>query len=357
MESSEIDQNVHKIKELLKSEDFDVVKSGLDLAQVLNEEAIYEKLLKGCGVNEEGKLVYEKKRLNTYLICVLSSLSNGTIAKEIKENLTILDLSNDDNLKNVDFLKSFTNITRLNLNYCFSLNNLNGLAQLTKLNELDLGISKSLTDINGLANLENLNKLYICTPHYQEVDMNSYEGFKLPDGLSNLKNLTILYIESTLITNVDDLANLTNLVELDLEGCTNITNLDGLLRLTKLTDFSFWYGRSLTDISGLAQLKNLKNLDLSFCEEITDLSYLSNLLKLKNLVLRDCGVWNTDYMISVDFLSNLTNLKQLDLSGCINFQIKPENYSFDLKYEDGGETVILKDDELKAYLKKIRTNL
>ena len=32
-----------------------------------------------------------------------------------------------------------------------------------------------------------------------------------------------------------------------------------------------------------------------------------------------------------------------------------DNYSFDLKYEDGGETVILKDDELKAYLKKIKT--
>ena len=127
------------------------------------------------------------------------------------------------------------------------------------------------------------------------------------------------------------------------------------LRLTKLTDFSFWYGRSLTDISGLAHLKNLKNLDLSFCEEITDLSYLSDCLNLKSLVLRDCGVWNTDYKINTDFLSNLTNLTSLDLSGCINFQIKPDNYSFDLKYEDGGETVILKDDELKAYLKKIKT--
>tara|TARA_B100001287_G_C22646782_1_gene513150 strand:- start:415 stop:1488 length:1074 start_codon:yes stop_codon:yes gene_type:complete len=357
MEPSEIVQNVNKINELLKSEDFDVVNSGLELVKTLNEEAVYEKILESCGVDKEGRLVNEKKRLNTYLICVLSSLSNGNIAKEIKDNLTILDLSNDDNLKNVDFLNSFTNITSLNLNYCFSLINLNGLAQLTKLKELDLGISKSLKDINGLANLENLNKLYICTPDYQEVDMDSYEGFKLPDGLSNLKNLTILYIESTLIKNVDDLANLTNLLELDLEGCTKITNLDGLLKLTKLTDLSFWYGRSLTDISGLAHLKNLKNLDLSFCEEINDLSYLSDCLNLKSLVLRDCGVWNTDYKINVDFLSNLTNLTSLDLSGCINFQIKPDNYSFDLKYEDGGETVILKDDELKSYLKKIKTKL
>tara|TARA_B110000114_G_scaffold132045_1_gene138277 strand:- start:40 stop:1113 length:1074 start_codon:yes stop_codon:yes gene_type:complete len=354
MEPSEIEQNTNKIKELLKSKDFDVVNTGLELLQELDATEVYEELLEGCGVTEEGKLVNEKKEISDYLVCTLSSLSDGPKAKKIKEKLTILNLSDDRNLRDVDVLYNFTNITSLNLNYCYSLTNLDGLTKLTKLNELDLWVSQSLTNIDGLANLANLTKLYICTPDHQEVDMEMYEDFELPTGLSNLKNLTKLYIESTLIKNVDDLANLTNLTVLDLEGCTKITNLDGLVNLTTLTDFNFWYGRSLTDISGLANLTNLTNLDLSFCEEVTDLSYLANLTNLNDLVLRDCGVWYPDEIINVDFLVNLTNLKKLDLSGCINIQIKPDNYSFEEKHEEGGESVILKDEELTAYLKKIK---
>jgi internalin A len=357
MEPSEIEQNVNKIKELLKSEDFDVVNNGLELLKKIDEPEVYEKLLEGCGVNEEGYLVNEKKELSAYLVCVLSSLSDGPKAKEIKEKLTILNLSNDRNLRDLDVLYNFTNITSLDLSYCYSLTNLDGLTKLTKLNDLNLWVSQSLANIDGLANLANLTTLYICTPDHQEVDMENYEGFELPSGLSNLKNLTEVDIESTLIKNVDDLANLTNLTVLDLEGCTKITNLDGLVNLTALTDFNFCYGRSLTDISGLANLTNLTNLDLSLCEEVTDLSYLANLTNLNDLVLIDCGVWYPDEIINVDFLANLTNLKKLDLSGCISIQIKPDNYSFEEKYEEGGESVILKDEELTAYLKKIKEQL
>ena len=83
MEPAEIEENVNKIKELLKSEDFDVVNNGLEILKSLNEEAVYEKLLEGCGVNEEGELVNEKKEISDYLVCVLSSLSNSPKAKEI----------------------------------------------------------------------------------------------------------------------------------------------------------------------------------------------------------------------------------------------------------------------------------
>ena len=56
-------------------------------------------------------------------------------------------------------------------------------------------------------------------------------------------------------------------------------------------------------------------------------------------------------------MANLTHLTELDLSGCINIQIKPDGYSFEEKHEEGGETVILKADELTAYLKKIKEQL
>ena len=83
MELSEIEQNVNKIKELLKSNDFDEVNKGLDLLKKLDENEVYEKLLEGCGVDELGKLINKNKEISDYLVCVLSSLSNSPNAKEI----------------------------------------------------------------------------------------------------------------------------------------------------------------------------------------------------------------------------------------------------------------------------------
>jgi len=93
MSPSEIEENVNKIKELLKSEDFDIVNTGLELTRSLDEEAVYEKLLEGCGVDKEGWLVNEKREISNYLVCSLASISNGQKAKEILDNVTNLDLS------------------------------------------------------------------------------------------------------------------------------------------------------------------------------------------------------------------------------------------------------------------------
>ena len=92
MEPSEIEQNVNKIKELLKSEDFDVVNTGLELLQELDAIEVYEELLEGCGVNEEGELVNENQEISDYMVCFFSSMSDLQTAKLIKTDLTKLDL-------------------------------------------------------------------------------------------------------------------------------------------------------------------------------------------------------------------------------------------------------------------------
>ena len=110
MEPSEIEQNVNKIKELLKSEDFDVVNTGLELLQELDATEVYEELLEGCGVNEEGKLVNEKKEISDYFICALSSFSEGPRAKEIREKLTF-HIVYESSISNLDGLVNLTNLT------------------------------------------------------------------------------------------------------------------------------------------------------------------------------------------------------------------------------------------------------
>jgi hypothetical protein len=59
-----------------------VVNTGLELLQELDSTEVYEELLEGGGVTEEGKLVNEKKEISDYLVCTLSSLSDGKTAKE-----------------------------------------------------------------------------------------------------------------------------------------------------------------------------------------------------------------------------------------------------------------------------------
>ena len=174
MEPSEIEQNVNKIKELLKSEDFDLVSNGLELARSLALPALYTKLLEGCSVNDKGLLINEKLDFNNYVLCCLLIVSDSSDFNK----LTILDLSNCKYLKNVDSLSKLTNLNNLNLNYCFSLDNL--------------------------------------------------------DSLDKLTNLEILHIYSDSITNVDFLEKLTKLKELSFHGGAKLENMDGLVNLTKL---------------------------------------------------------------------------------------------------------------------------
>ena len=322
MESSEIKKNVNKIKELLKSEDFDVVNTGLELVRSLDEEAVYEKLLEGCGVNEEGKLVNEKKEISDYLVCSLSSISNGRKAKEILDNVTNLNLGWDESLINVDGLANLTKLTKLRLAGCTSLTNTDGLANLTNLTDLSLNCCKSLTNVDALANLTNLTSLDLSScesltnidglanlTNLPELDLSKCTSLTNIDGLANLTNLTDLTLGSESLTNIDGLANLTKLTKLKLAGCTSLTNTDGLANLTNLTDLSLNYCKSLTNIDGLANLTNLTNLDLSSCESLTNIDGLANLTNLPELDLR----WD-ESLTNVDGLANLTNLTTLRLS-------------------------------------------
>ena len=88
----EIQDNFNKIKELLKSDDFDVANTGLELTRALDEDELYEKLLEGCGADKEGNLLNEKEEISDYLVCYLASISNGRKSKEILDNVTNLNL-------------------------------------------------------------------------------------------------------------------------------------------------------------------------------------------------------------------------------------------------------------------------
>tara|TARA_B100000768_G_C11226439_1_gene353015 strand:- start:91 stop:960 length:870 start_codon:yes stop_codon:yes gene_type:complete len=248
MEPSQIEQNVNKIKGLLKSEDFDVVNTGLELLKELDENEVYEKLLDGCSVDEEGWLVNEKKEISANLVCFLSSMSNVKIAKEIKANLTKLDLSSSYfgnrihmHLTNIDVLKYFPKIESIQLGHCRLLTNIDVLLNLKNLKSLSLHNCHSLLNLNGISELF----------HLEYLDLAKCRSLINLDALQNLKNL---------FKNSDETLYLTD--------CRSLENLNGLSSLFYITGIDLWGCKSLTNVDGIANLPNLNYLSLEGCYNI-----------------------------------------------------------------------------------------
>ena len=248
MEPSEIEQNVNKIKELLKSEDFDVVNTGLELLQELDAIEVYEELLEGCGVNEEGELVNENQEISDYMVCFFSSMSDLQTAKLIKTDLTKLDLdssffgsSSHMRLTNIDALKYFPKIESLQLGYCRLLTNIDVLSHLKNLKSLSLHNCHSLLNLNGISTLYHLDYL----------DLAKCRSLRNLDALQNLKNL---------FKNNDETLYLTD--------CGSLENLNGISSLSHIKGIDLWNCKSLISVDGLANLTNLNYLNLEGCYNI-----------------------------------------------------------------------------------------
>ena len=60
MTKTELKKTVVKIKKLLKKRDYGNIDSGIELVRALDEPAVFEALLGGWSINDEGKLVLEE---------------------------------------------------------------------------------------------------------------------------------------------------------------------------------------------------------------------------------------------------------------------------------------------------------
>ena len=180
MEPLEIEQNVNKIKELLKSDDFEINNAGIELARTLAEPDVYDKLLDGCGVASLWSLNVHSD-FNNYIVCSL------LVAADAPE---------------------LTNLTNLNLTHC-------------KLKNLDL-----------LSNFTNLSELIIT-----DYDLENLDGWGC---LANLTNLSKLNIYSDLMTNVDFLAKHTKITDFSFRGGEKLENMDGIANLTNLESLDLY---------------------------------------------------------------------------------------------------------------------
>ncbi len=130
----------------------------------------------------------------------------------------------------------------------------------------------NISDLEVLANVTELEKLDL-------------EGNAIADitGLETLTNLQCLKLSKNRITQITGLEHLTNLRELDL-GNNNITQITGLDSLENLQNLTLG-SNQISKIEGLAQLKMLKTLDLG-CNKITEIKGLENLTRLNMVNLK-----------------------------------------------------------------------
>ncbi|NOU20112.1 MAG: hypothetical protein HOO91_21355 [Bacteroidales bacterium] len=243
------------------------------------------------------------------------SLNDISFIQEFKE-LTMLDLSNNEQIRDYSFLKKLKNLTVLDLRGN-NLKDVSFLSELEGLKALYLSDSKildysflkkfkklsilclrgnMLSDISFLKDLKELDTLYL-TNNSQIKDYSF---------LKELKKLTKIYLNANDLTEISFLKELKWLTDIDL--CNNkLSDISPLIEIDSLN--SLYLGKNnLNNVSFLRKLKGLSGLNLNFNKQIDDYSFLRDLEHLNFLDLKG------NNLSDIRLLKGFKKLTALDLS-------------------------------------------
>lgn len=181
--------------------------------------------------------------------------------------------------------------------------------------------SRTLTDYSALSVLTNLESLSIESPALRE--------FSFLKSLTNLTSLSLCDTEAISVEPVGELTQLKSLSLVDNDSVKDYSPVSGLTGLTSLT-LNKGTGQEDPDLSGLV---SLEKLDMN---GFLSISFLRNMGNLKELILHGCNideigalsgltglerltcysVWTYAVPLKhVDFIDNMPNLKFLDFCG------------------------------------------
>jgi len=221
-----------KLKKFLKQRDYIAIDQGIELARSLSDPLVYESLLEGCKIDNEGSLIRNKAFSGSgpaqpYLDYALWNLIGHAPEKTQMDNslkrtnITVLQLSNDvTNGGNIpDWVYECSRLEVLNWKgICSEISS--DIQKLTKLKELRI-IKAGLTEI--------------------------------PEIIYDLKDLTILNLRSNPISKISSkIKFLNNLQELNIEYCqikdlpNELFNLKELIRIG-FEECPIFYAETLED--------------------------------------------------------------------------------------------------------------
>ena len=221
-------------------------------------------------------------------------------------HITELDLSNERELRNIDFIVYFPNLTDLNLELCCSLkDSYHVISNLTKLRKLVLGADRITTTV-PLRTLTNLTSL--------DISSNDIVTVRDIITLTKLKKLDLG--GNSELTDLERLAQLTSLRNLSLDGIFNnddisYPSLDFIAVLTNLRKLNLGSNDWLFYIKPLVGLPLLTHLDLGCSRDIKDLHFLGDITTLEKLNLESIYSDCSTPSIRTAFLNKLTKLRSL----------------------------------------------
>lgn len=200
------------------------------------------------------------------------------------------------------FLTKLPSLRSLTLKNNSNITDISALQQTTNLESLTLS-GFGIEDLSPISSLENITNLTLERSY-------NYTSTDIDIGVfSSNANIETLKIINYNISNQAELAKLTKLKNLTLQN-TDTSSLSGIAELTDLTVLVLSENPRISDISAIGNMHELTYLDISDASNLSDLSPLTTLTKLETLIASNLFYGGID----VSPLKGVTSLNHLDLS-------------------------------------------
>ncbi|CAL6048380.1 LPXTG_cell wall anchor domain-containing protein [Hexamita inflata] len=254
-----------------------------------------------------------------------NNLLNSTLLLPLI-NLQKLDISENEEIHEIQYLDKLTNLVELNLSQTnLQQKDISSLSQLTNLKKLYLNFNQ-LSDVSALSALTSMQELNL-----------TYNTLQNLNDIQNMMNLQILVLLGNTGINISILKNFINLTELCLHdlGLKEVDTLQCLYNITNLTLTQ----NELIEVCALHNMHKLNILDVRFNriysfvpilhrifqyfrvedqseqtnEDIIKSKQVHKIYKLNNILYRCGKIKKIDHLIACFKKSVLKQLKQLNL--------------------------------------------
>ena len=194
----------------------------------------------------------------------------------------------------------------------------NGIWTTERLNHINKSTVTELTEYDGSSDL----RLYIT----QLTDRSSYQQSKLVKEwcktLPTFKSIEHLWLPSSVNQKMfDAICELPNLKTLWIKW-SGIKRIEKIERLSKIQHLHIGSSSQIESIQPLAKLNTLITLETEQLNKISNFEFLGVLTQLEGLGI-DGSIWGTQKIDSLEFLTNITDLKYFTMS---NSRLKTKSF-------------------------------
>lgn len=180
--------------------------------------------------------------------------------------LEALDLFNEKALRDMNPIRSLSNLRAVWCDGIVKLDSIEPFAALPELRELSLG-ETGVSDVSALGKAKKLKKLELFRTSVADIsaldELENLNFIDLTDTqvsdisvLKNMENLQVVYLNKTKVTSLAPLANLKNLTEVSF-GDTKVSDITPLSKMKKLTSVAL-FNTPVSTLEPLSKIDSLK---------------------------------------------------------------------------------------------------